>query len=69
MKDVSDQNHDTSAESAVEDVSARREFLKKCGKYAVVVPPAMTLLLTRGANAHVTGTYHPHPTGNNLGGD
>lgn len=25
----------------------RREFLRKCGKYAVVVPPTMTLLLAK----------------------
>lgn len=24
----------------------RREFLKKCGKYAVVTPPAITMLLS-----------------------
>ena len=34
-------------------VIERREFLRKCGKYAAVVPPAMVLLLstTRGAEA------------------
>ena len=31
--------------------AARREFMKKCGKFAVVVPPTMALLLTRHANA------------------
>jgi len=25
----------------------RREFLAKCGKFAVIVPPAMTVLLDR----------------------
>ena len=30
---------------------ARRDFLRKCGKFAVVVPPAMTILLSRNANA------------------
>ena len=52
MEDISDRHENTGDESAEEDeVHARREFLKRCGKYAVVVPPAMTLLLTREANA------------------
>ena len=34
-----------------DEMSARRDFLKKCGKYAVVVPPAMAMLLTRSAHA------------------
>jgi len=29
-----------------EGPEARREFLKKCGRFAVVTPPAMTLLLS-----------------------
>ena len=45
---MDDQQENLSDDS---EVRARREFLKKCGKFAVVVPPAMTLLLTRGANA------------------
>ena len=46
-----DDQHDLADESGDDAVRARREFLKKCGKYAVVVPPAMALLLTRDANA------------------
>ncbi len=44
-------------------VMERREFLRKCGKYAAVVPPAMVLLLstTRGAQAVHGG---PSPPGN-----
>ena len=52
MKDISDIRD----ESAEDDVAARREFLKKCGKYAVVVPPMMTMLLTRDANANGFGS-------------
>jgi len=48
--DMADQ-HDLTEEPADDEVRARREFLLKCGKYAVVVPPAMALLLTRDANA------------------
>ncbi len=51
MEDISGQHENTSDGSADDKVRARREFLKRCGKYAVVVPPAMTLLLTRDANA------------------
>jgi hypothetical protein len=40
------------AESGLED---RREFLKKCGKYAVVTPPVMTALLTRSNKAVASG--------------
>jgi len=43
--------HDLTDETANDDVRARRDFLKKCGKYAVVVPPTMALLLSRDANA------------------
>ena len=50
---MDDQHEDLTDETTDDDVRARREFLKKCGKYAVVVPPAMALLLsrTRGAKA------------------
>ena len=51
--------------SADDDVRARREFLKKCGKYAVVVPPAMTLLLTRDANAMNNADVAPIIIGSN----
>ena len=51
---MSDQ-HDLLDETAEDEARARREFLKKCGKYAVVVPPAMALLLTRDANAGNAG--------------
>ena len=35
----------TTADADSEDQDARREFLKKCGRFAVVTPPAMTMLL------------------------
>ncbi len=46
-----DQHENATDETADEEVHARRDFLKKCGKYALVVPPAMTLLLSREAHA------------------
>ena len=52
MEDISDRHENTGDESAEDDpVRARREFLKKCGKYAVVVPPTMALLLARTRDA------------------
>ena len=39
------------ARSGYESVMGRREFLRKCGKYAVVVPPTMTVLLSRSPDA------------------
>jgi hypothetical protein len=53
----------------------RREFLKKCGKFAIVTPPAITMLLStsltsnaiaksgRGNNGVGNG-YDPQPPGN-----
>ena len=51
MKDLAAQHENLTDEGADDEVRARRDFLKKCGKYAVVVPPAMALLLARDANA------------------
>ena len=51
MKGISGRHNTICNETAGDEVRARRDFLKKCGKYAVVVPPAMALLLTRDANA------------------
>ena len=43
---------------------ARREFLKKCGRFAAVTPPAMALLLSvssvpHEANASTIGHHFP----------
>jgi len=35
----------TSAEPLDEAVKARREFLKSCGRFAAVTPPAMAMML------------------------
>ncbi|MHC4051413.1 hypothetical protein [Bradyrhizobium sp. 25ACV] len=47
----------------------RREFLKTCGKFAVVTPPAITALLstslTSTAIAHSGGGLKDGPRGNN----
>lgn len=47
----------------------RREFLKTCGKFAVVTPPTITALLstslTSSAIAHSAGRLVDGPLGNN----
>jgi hypothetical protein len=57
-----------------QDDDDRREFLKTCGKFAAVTPPAITLLLstslTSDAIAHsgagaVHHNHHEHDHGNN----
>jgi hypothetical protein len=37
---------------------ARRDFLKRCGKYAVVTPPAVTLMLSAASKPTRAGGYH-----------
>ncbi|MBM7483156.1 MULTISPECIES: hypothetical protein [Bradyrhizobium] len=46
----------------------RREFLKTCGKFAVVTPPAITLLLSTSLTSHAiakSGASAVHHHGNN----
>ena len=56
MGDISNRQDDIGDETSEGETSARRDFLRQCGKFAVVVPPAMALLLTRDANAGVICT-------------
>ncbi len=49
-----------------DDAKARREFLKKCGRFAAVTPPAMSLLLSvsavpKEAHASTIGRHPPLP--------
>jgi len=62
----------------MEDDKDRREFLAKCGKFAVITPPAMTVLLStsltsdaiaqsgHGNNGH---HHHHHDNGHHYGRD
>jgi len=55
-----------------EDQAKRREFLKKCGRFAAVTPPAITLLLSvasvpKEAHASTIG-QHWGSWGNSQGG-
>jgi hypothetical protein len=51
----------------------RRKFLAACGKFAVVTPPAMTVLLSTSLNskaiAHSGGRGDPDPGGPGRGSD
>ena len=55
--------------------AARRQFLKRCGRFAVVTPPAMTMLLEVAAvpseaHASTIGHWRGYSTGgNSQGGD
>ena len=61
-----------------ESDAARREFLKRCGRFAAVTPPAMTMLLEVAAvpsEAHASTIGHRRDRGgystggNSQGGD
>jgi hypothetical protein len=43
----------------------RREFLKTCGKFAAVTPPAMTLLLSTSLTSDAFAKSGAGPAGNN----
>lgn len=57
------------------DSEDRREFLKSCGKFAAVTPPAVTLLLSTsltsaaiaGSNGHVVHGGNGNGNGNGGG--
>jgi hypothetical protein len=64
--------HETSSELE------RRKFLAVCGKFAVITPPAMTVLLSTSltsnaiassGNGSSKGGSHPNNGGGNGGGD
>jgi hypothetical protein len=60
---------------STEDQAKRREFLKRCGRFAAVTPPAMTLLLSVASmpkEAHASTIGHIWGGGgnnNNQGGN
>lgn len=45
----------------------RREFLKSCGKFAVVTPPAMTLLLSTSLSSTAIARSGSHVVHGNNG--
>jgi hypothetical protein len=46
---LGEENMSDKARMVTEAHAARREFLKKCGRFAAVTPPALTLLLEAAA--------------------
>jgi hypothetical protein len=65
--------HEPAALIEPDSISARREFLKRCGRFAVVTPPAMTMLLSVASvpsEAHAsTWGGNNNNQGNNQGGN
>ncbi len=59
--------HEPAALIEPDSISARREFLKRCGRFAAVTPPAMAMLLSV---ASVPTEAHASTWGgNNQGGN
>jgi hypothetical protein len=61
----------TEMPAELEGPAARREFLKRCGRFAAVTPPAMTMLLEVAAipsEAHASTIGH-QGSGYSTGGD
>jgi hypothetical protein len=57
-------------EAEVASAADRRKFLAACGKFAVVTPPAITLLLSTSlASDAIATSASSGPSGNNGGGN
>ncbi|TGQ68272.1 hypothetical protein EN829_017640 [Mesorhizobium sp. M00.F.Ca.ET.186.01.1.1] len=54
-------------EPLVSEAQARREFLKKAGRFAVVTPPAVTLLLGTSLNSKAIAKSGGSRPGNGWG--
>lgn len=63
---MTDENNDNREQDTDPRALERREFLRKCGKYALVVPPAMTLLLTQSKDASANHRGPTFPNGPNF---
>jgi len=63
--------HEPAALMEPDSISARREFLKKCGRFAAVTPPAMAMLLSVASvpsEAHASTWGGNNQGGNSQGG-
>ncbi|WP_425462839.1 hypothetical protein [Mesorhizobium norvegicum] len=56
-----------SPETLVSEAQARREFLKKAGRFAAVTPPAVTLLLGTSLNSRAIAKSGGSKPGNGWG--
>ncbi|RUT95404.1 hypothetical protein EOD23_32650, partial [Mesorhizobium sp. USDA-HM6] len=54
-------------ENLVSEAKARRDFLKKAGRFAAVTPPAITLLLGTSLNSKAIAKSGGSPPGNSGG--
>jgi hypothetical protein len=74
--------HNPKHEVAIASAAERRKFLAACGKFAIVTPPAMTLLLSTSLSSNAVTQSgggkignngdngdHPNNGGGNGGGD
>jgi hypothetical protein len=55
-------------ESLVSEAQARRDFLKKAGRFAAVTPPAITLLLGTSLNSRAIAKSSGSRPGHGWGG-
>ncbi|WP_074078392.1 hypothetical protein [Microvirga massiliensis] len=56
----------TADDQSLSDEDDRREFLKKCGKFAATVPPAVTVLLSTSLTSDAIAASGTKP-GNGYG--
>jgi hypothetical protein len=69
--------HGPEDEAELASAADRRKFLSACGKFAVVTPPAITLLLSTSLHSNAVAQSaggqgndkHPNNGGGNGGGD
>ncbi|RUV10193.1 hypothetical protein EOA91_31870 [Mesorhizobium sp. M1A.F.Ca.IN.022.04.1.1] len=58
---------ETNAEKLVSEGEARRDFLKKAGRFAAVTPPAITVLLGTSLNSKAIAKSGGTRPGNGMG--
>jgi hypothetical protein len=69
---MSSHQNDPSVDTGTPLDDDRRKFLAACGKFAVVTPPALTLLLSRSLNSKAiasSGGRGDHESGSRPRGD
>jgi hypothetical protein len=54
--------HEPDRDSLKRQETARRDFLKRCGKLAAVTPPAITLLLSTSLSSPAVAISGPRET-------
>ncbi|WP_436160273.1 hypothetical protein [Mesorhizobium sp. LjRoot246] len=67
MSTGSTKRSERTPETLVSEAQARREFLKKAGRFAAVTPPAVTLLLGTSLNSRAIAKSGGSRPGNGWG--